>query len=145
MVSFVMSRYGHDGAGPIGCQDIITDPNGQFLLGEGVNGICPSEGSADRLVVHHALALRTLAGLINVVDHCGSLCCSGERFHQRMFGCQHHETHPKKGVWSCGEDGQLLWMTFNVKSHAGTFGSTDPVPLGFLDAVRPIQPFQAIK
>ena len=69
----------------------------------------------------------------------------GDCRNQFMFRRQDHEAHSVDGVRSGREhlDG-VLGQALDAKVHRRAFAAANPIALGFLDAVRPIEAIQVV-
>ena len=111
-----------------------------------MHGVPAGKAPADFVVACAlAFALGFLGGSGLVLRYGAFLFGGGEHFHQFMFRRQDHEAHPVDGVRSGREhlDG-VLRQALDAKVHRRAFAAANPIALGFLDAVRPIEAIQVV-
>ena len=111
-----------------------------------MHGVPAGKATADFVVACAlAFALGFLGGGGLVRRYGALLFGGGEHFHQFMFRRQDHEAHPVDGVRSGREhlDGALR-QALDAKVHRRAFAAANPIALGFLDAVRPIEAIQVV-
>ena len=139
-----MGRNGHDGTRSIAGKHIFGNPDRNLLARERVDGIGAGEHTRHTMI-HLALTLGALLHIGEIfVDGC-LLLRSGELLHEFALGSQHHECHTEDGVGTRGEDGELYIAVSHFELHLRTFRTTNPVALGFLQRVGPVDGLQAVE
>ena len=144
IVTTIVSRYGHDGASTISCQDIFGNIDGNPLVCQWVDGIRAREDTRN-LVIHLTLTFRALLHVIEIVLHRCFLLRSCQLLNQFTLGCQDHEGHTEDGVGTGGEDRELDIRVGNTEFHLRSFRTTNPVALGFFQGVGPVDGIQTIQ
>ena len=137
IVATVVGRHGHDGTGAIAGKHIFGNPDGDFLVRKGVDGVGAGK-HARNLMVHLAVTLRALLHILEIFLHLFLLFRCGELPDEFALGCQHHEGDTEDGIGAGGEDGEALSTLIipitliNLKLHFRTFGAAYPVALCLL-------------
>ena len=141
IVTAVVGRHSHDGTRSVTSQHIVTDIDGNPFLRNGIDGITAGE-HATYLLLDHALALGLVLHLVKIGIDGGTLVGSDHIVHVDALGSQYHEGNSKDGVGTSGENQEALVAVGDGESHLGTLAITNPVALGFLDGLGPLDGFQ---
>ena len=144
IVAAVVGRHGHDGARAISGQHILGNPDGDGLAGEGVDGIRTRE-HARHLAVGHAVELRALLHIVEILVHLGLLLGCGDLRHIVRLGGQHHERHAEHRVGASGKDGKLQVTVLHLELHLSTLAASYPVFLRLGDRVAPVYGVEAVE
>ena len=131
-VALVVGGHAHDGAGAVVGEDVVGDPDGDLLAGEGVGGATACRDA----VLLDGTEVAGLAGGGLLGDHL--LDCGGE-FHvkagpvldQRMFGGELEGGGAEDGVDAGGEDGDAhrVGAVVDGEGDLRAFAAADPVAL----------------
>ena len=139
-----MGRNRHDGARTIAREYIVADPDGHFVACEGVDSV--AAGKYTGLISScDAVALGLLLGLCDIGVDGLTLLGSRELGNEAAFGRKYHEGDAKHGVGACGKDGEGLVAVCDLKLYLGTFAASDPVALGLLDGVAPVDGVESVE
>ena len=107
IVARVVGRHSHDGTCTVASQHVFGNPDGNLLIRERIDGVASREHTSN-LMIHLAVALRTLLHVVEVFLHFFLLLRRGEFGHKVALGSEHHERHTKHRVCTSGEDGEVL-------------------------------------
>ena len=141
IVAAVVSRNGHDGTRAVTCQHIVTYIYRYILASDGIDGIAAGEHAA-HLLLNHALALGLVLHLVEIGIDGGTLVRGDHLVHIDALGSQYHESDTKDGVGPGGENQQALVAVGDGECHLGTFTVADPIALGLLDGLGPLDGVQ---
>ena len=144
IVATVVGGYGHDGSRAVTGQYVLGNVDGTMVARDGVDAVCTAEHARHR-VVNHALTLGTAFYVFDVFVYGLTLFGSGNHIHQLALGSQYKEGHAKHRIGTGGEDGKVHILVCHFYLNLGTFASTNPVLLGFLDALAPLDGFQTVQ
>ena len=144
VVARIVSRHSHDGAGAVAGQYVFGNPDGVLLTREGVDGVAAGEDARD-FVVDHAFAFGAAFDVFHVFSHSFALIFCCQLFYQFAFWCQHHEGDAEHRVGTGGEDGERGVGVGHAEFHFRALRASDPVALGLLNAVAPVDGVQAVE
>ena len=146
-VAGIMRRNSHDCARAVGHQNVVAQPNRNFLTGHGVDG-------ADTLQLHAGLILRQLGALkvtllrgLRTVRHArvvvGDLVL--QLVNQRMLRGQDHVRRTEERIRARGENAHLLARHGQGKIHFRADTAANPVALLHLHLVDEVHRVQAVE
>ena len=147
IVTAVVRRNGHDGAGTVAAQDIFGNPDGNLLFGQRVHRVRAGEYAGGLAGLRNALALRLLLGLRQVFIHGGALLGRREAVHPLALGRQHHEGDAEDGVGPRGKDGHIVGFAAvgNLEIDLCSLAAANPVALHLLEGVGPLERLQVVE
>ena len=139
----------HDGARAVGDEDIVCNPDGDFLAVDGVDGIASGEDAGFLLCKVRAVEIALLGCLVNVVPDGLLVFLGGELGHERMLGRNYHVGGAEEGVASGREDLELavgiVLKALDLEENRCAFGLADPIALHELDALGPVQTLEVVQ
>ena len=148
-IALVAGGNRHDGTGSVPRENVVCNPDGNKGSSDGVHDVSAGEHPRNAFVAL-AIALGFHAGGLDVGFDFAPLCVGCQSGHQVVFRSEDHEGHPVQGVGTGCEDFDFGARRIGLSGIVGhgepngrAFGATNPVPLGFLDAVGPIEVIQA--
>ena len=141
IVTAVVGRYRHDSARSITSQHIVTYIYRYIITRNGIDSIATREHTT-HLLLDHAFTLGLVLYLINIGINGSTLVCSYHIIHIDALGRQNHEGDTKDGVGTRGENQQALVAARDGEGHFGTLAVADPVALGLLDRLGPLDSIQ---
>ena len=148
-IALVAGGNRHDGTGSVPCENVIGNPNGNKGSGDGVHDVSAREHPGDAFVAL-TIALGFHAGSFDVGFDLGPLRVGRQSGHEVVFWSKDHEGHPVQGIGTGREDFDfgarrvgLSGVVGHGEPHGRAFRTANPVPLGFFDAVGPIEVVQA--
>src|SRR5207247_918965 len=89
-VPLIVSRYGHDRAGPVADQHIVGDPDGDALAVDRVDRITSGEHAALFSAPRDAVFLAHRCDALPIALDLGALRLCGDSVHNRVLGSQHY-------------------------------------------------------
>ena len=107
-VALVVCGDGHDGAGSVAGEDVVSDPDRDVFAIYGIEGVSASEDAGFWAIIGGAVLLRCATCGIDVGIHSGLLLRGCNRGNQRVFRGQDEECGTPEGVGACGENGDVL-------------------------------------
>ncbi len=107
-VALVVGRHGHDGAGAVGGEHIVGDPDGDRLVVHRIEGVAAGEDAGLFLGQLGAVQLALGGGLVAVGSHRVSILRRGEALDKRMLGGDHHVGGAEQRVGPGGVNAQHL-------------------------------------
>ena len=142
-VALVVRGHGHDGAGPVGGQHVVRDPDGDPLAVDRVDRLRADRHPGLLALGRQALDLGLPAGLVDVGVDVGLAVGRGQLLDQRMLGRQDHEGRPEQRVRPCREDADLVTARLVVvgrdrEDDLGALRAADPVRLHQADRLGPV-------
>ena len=131
IVTAVVCRNSHNCAGAVTREHIFGNPDRHLVPGERVDGIRAGEYSCHIPGLGNSLALSLLAHLAEIFLHLGLTVSRGQFLHPVAFRSQHEESHPENSVGTCGEDGNIIFLTtiHCLEHHFATLAASYPVAL----------------
>ncbi len=138
-VAAVMGRHRHNGAAAVADEHVVGNPDGDQLLVDRVDGVCPDKLAAFLFVQLAAVQLGLGGGGLLVGLHGGFALRAAELFDQGVFRSQHHIGGSEQGVRPGGIDLDALLAALHREKHFGAAGFAYPVFLHFLGALGPVQ------
>ena len=142
-VAFVVRRHGHDGAGAVGDEDVVSRPDGDLRAVDGVDGVGAGEHAGLLLGGEvGALEVGLIADRGDVAFDGVLLGGRGELADERMLGRDDHVGRAVKGVRTGREDGQRVGVAVELEGDFGALGLADPV---LLEALRRIGPVDVVE
>ena len=135
VVTVIVARYGHQGAGAVVHQHKVGDPNRNLFLGQRVDGLETGINTFLFHGGHFGLSDLAVTALVDKLCHVAMALC--RRLGQRMLGSDRHVAHAHQGVRAGGVNGQAVFTVFQGEGQLGTGGLADPVALHGLDLFRP--------
>ena len=144
IVARVVSRNSHDSTRSITCQHVVAHPDWVLLASEWVDGIAAREHTR-HLLVNHALAFRALLHLFQIGIHLRLLLRRSQFCHEFALWSQHHERHSEHRICTGGEDGEMLVGVSHIELHFRSFRATNPVALGFLQTLCPLNRVESVE
>ena len=150
-----MGRNSHDGTCAVTCEHVFCNPDRYLIARNWVDGVGTAE-DARHLMSGLALQFGLVLALVEVSLHFGLVVGRGYHLHIFAFRSKHHEGNTEHGIGASGEDGELerlavsgqcLWVVVghHLELCLGTFRTTDPVALGLLQGVGPVDGLQAVE
>ena len=144
IVAAVVGRHRHDGARTISGKHIFAHPHGNIGTGEGVDSIATREDSR-HTVVYHTFTFGASLHILHIFFYLCTLGIGGQPLHELAFGSKHHESDTEDGVGTGGKDGERLVGTLYTELHLRSLGTSNPVALGFLDGIAPVEMIQPVE
>ena len=141
-VARVMGRHRHDGAGAVGHQHVVGDPDRDLLVVDRVDRIGAGEHAALLAARGLALDVGLAGGGGHVLLDLRAPVRRSELGDQRMLGREHHEGGAPQRVGAGGEHLQRV-APLGPERHVGAFAAPDPVGLQGTDALRPVDSVEA--
>ena len=165
MVAAVMARNRHYCSGSVAHEYVVAGPNRNRLFGEGMLHVASREHPADALGVCLAFALASPRRSLAVCIDVGLLTGARPMREHGVLRSNDHEGGPKNGVGAGGEYFEHVgsagcvrsacnWLlaascfakaTEYLECNSCSLASTDPMALGFFDAVAPIELVEAVE
>ena len=150
-----MGRNCHDGACTIASEHVFGNPDRYLIARDGVDGVGTAE-DARHLMSGLALQFGLVLALVEVSLYFGLVVGCGDHLHIFAFGSQHHEGDTEHGIGTSGKDGEFEWLAVcgqglrvvvghHFKLCLGTFRTTDPVALGLLQGIGPVDGLQTVE
>ena len=147
-IALVACGDGHDGARSVPGQNVIGNPYRHERARHGVHDVAACKDAGNALVAL-AVAFGLHARSLDIGFNFGALGVGREVGDEAVLRGEDQEGHAVERVWPRGEDFDfsagrvgLAVGRGNREAYRGSFGATDPVALGFFDAVRPVQVVQ---
>ena len=144
-VALVVGWDGHDGACAVAHEDIVGDPDGDFVVVDGVDGKSAGEDAAFFLVEFGAVEIALGGDGGFVFFDCFELVWSGDGGYERMLGRKDHIGRAEEGVWACREDFDSARRIFDLECDQCSFTAADPVLLEKLDSHGPIEAVESLQ
>src|SRR5262249_45845644 len=147
-VALVLTGDGHDGRGAVGGQDVIGDPDRDFLLIYRIDRVGAGEDASLFLGQFGTLQIALAGGLGLVRLDGGFLLVRGDGINQGMLGGQHHVGGAEERIWARSKDADRSFGPSSGhgwgqrKIDFGTFALADPIALHLLDRFRPVHLLQ---
>ena len=141
-VAAVVSGHGHDGAGTVAGEHVVSNPDGNLLAIYRVGGIGAGEYAGLLLAQLGAFQVALGGAFCLVGFHSGLLLSGGDGGYQLVLGGKHHVGGAEKGIGAGGVHGDGVALAVEV--HFGTGGLANPVALEELDALRPVERFEFV-
>ena len=137
-VAGVVGGHGHDGAGAVGCQNVVGDKDGDLLAVDGVDALDALDDNAGLFLVQlGALEVRLAGGLLLIGgDGVGvpDKARVDPLFDEGVLGADDHVGRAEQRVRAGGVDRQGV-ARGGVEVDLGAVAAADPVALLGLDAV----------
>ena len=163
-IALIVPWHGHDRAGAVAHQYIISDPNRDFAVVDRVDRVSPSEHSGFRLRQVGAIEIRLRRGGLAIGGDGRAVFAGGEAVDQGVFGGEDDVGGAEKGVGPGGEDADGvegaglvpdggLGLNLEDVVRAGVvireidqrpLATADPVALHVLDGTRPVERFEVL-
>ena len=140
-VAFVVGGDAHDGAGAVGEQDVVGDPDRDELVGERVADVGAGEDAGFVDLGGLTLDFRLAAGLRDISSDGVAVLSRRELVDERVLGGEDEIADAKHGVGSRGEDADAIDLAGRLVEREGDFsalGAADPVALHQLDRLGPV-------
>ena len=142
-----MRWYRHDRAGAVAGEHVVGDPDWNLLAVHWVNGKCAGGNPALLFGGGESVDFRLALCCLDVGGHRSALLWSGDRIHELMLWCEHHEGGAVERVGACGEDAQLLSASMmcrwrNGEVDLGALGASDPIRLHRANWLWPVEPLK---
>ena len=135
VVTQVVTRYRHHGAGAVVHQHEVGDPDRHLAAIQRVNGV---EAGGHALLLHGGQFSFGYLGVLALFDEGGQLrIVLGCLQRQRVTGGDAHIGHTHEGVRTGGVDLEVLGLTVDIEADVDPFGAANPVALHGLDHLRP--------
>ena len=149
-IPFVMRWHGHDGAGPVAHHHVVGHPDRNLLVIDRIDRVCAGEGTGLFLLQLGPLQLALLHRGGPVCVNCRLLGLRGDLLDERVLGRKHHVRRAKERVGTGSENTNLVTgrdacATGNLKVNLCALTPPDPVPLLFLDRLRPVDELQVVE
>ena len=146
-VAGVVGGHGHDGAGAVGCQDVVGDKDGDLLAVDGVDALDALDDNAGLFLVQlGALEVRLAGGLL-LIGGDGVDVPDKARvdplFDEGVLRADDHVGRAEQRVRAGGVDRQGV-ARGGVEVDLGAVAAADPVALLGLDAVDVIDVVQVV-
>ena len=141
-VTLVVRRHRHDGAGAVGHQHVVGDPDRDVLVVDRIDRVGAGERAALVPARRLAFDVGLAGGAGHVRLHLGAPRRRGELGHQRMLGGQHHEGGAPQGIGPGGEHLQG-GAVLGPERHVRALAAADPVGLQGADPLRPVDAVEA--
>ncbi len=144
-VSLVVRGDGHDGAGAVGHEHVVRDPDGDTAAVEGIDRVGAGEHARLFALGREALDFRLAARLHAVGIEGVAAVGRGDALDQRVFRGEDHEGGAIDRVRACGEDAKRFIDAGHVDAELErrALGAADPVGLHHLDALGPVDAIEA--
>ena len=146
-VAGVVGRHGHDGAGAIGCQDVVGDKDGDLLAVDRVDALDALDDDTGLFLVQLGALEVGLAGGFLLVGSNSVGVLDETRidplFDESVLGADDHVGRTEQRIRAGGVDGQGIACS-GVEVDLGTVAAADPVALLSLDAVDVIHIVQVV-
>ena len=136
-VALVVRGHGHDGAGPVGGQHVVRDPDGDPLAVDRVDRLRADRHPGLLALGRQALDLGLPPRPLDIGPHRLAVLGSGHLVHERVLRRQDHEGHAKQGVRARGVDAHRLGLAFDREVDLHAVAAPDPVRLHGPDLLRP--------
>ena len=138
-----MSGDGHDRSGAVAHENVVGNPNRDFLAVDGIDRQSPCENAAFvfREIRTIEVAFARDSGAVFFYGLLALRCCDARN--KRMLGSEDHVGRAKKGVRARGENGDRFFAALGGEPDLGTFAASDPIFLEKLDALGPIETVQS--
>ena len=146
-VAGVVGRHGHDGAGAVGCQNIVGDKDGDLLAVDGVDALDALDDDAGLVLIQLGALEVGLAGGLLLIGGNGvgvlDQACIDPLLDESMLRADDHVGRAEQRIRAGGVDGQGI-TGGGGKVDLGTVAAADPVALLGLDAVDVVHPVQIV-
>ena len=144
IVAAVVCRNGHYRARTVTCQNIVANPNRNFVSRKRIDCIAARENTRNATVAY-AFAFGTFGRPFQIGFDLRFLRFCGQLQNEFAFGGKHHESYAEHRVGPCGEYGELKVAVFYLEPDFRTFRTSDPVALGFFKRIGPLQSVQTVQ
>ena len=131
-----MGGDGHDGAGAIGGEDVIRDPDGNALVGKRIDGISAGKDAGLLVLRREAFDFGLGFGLLDIGVDIAPPILRGDLLDQLVLRGDHHEGRAEDGIRPRGEHTQTP-VSVNGELQIGAFAATDPIGLHDPNALGP--------
>ena len=138
VVALVSTRDCHHGTSAVRSQDVISDPNRNFLSCERMQSISPREGTRDIFNIGLAIAFCLECRLLLVSGYFILLICRADLSDKRVLRRQDHKAHAKNGIGARRKYFDLQFGILDSKMNTCSFRFTNPVALLFFECVGPV-------
>ena len=144
-VAVVVGGDGHDGAGAVAHEDVVGDPDGDFLAVERVNAVSARGYAGLFLGQVGAVTVRFQSRFADVFPDCGLLLRDGDIGDDRVFRGDDHVGSTEKGVGAGRIDGEVLVGAVYGEVDFRAFGAADPGGLLAFGGVGPVEAVKAFE
>ena len=137
-IPLVVSGNGHDRSGAVAHENVVGDPNRDFLAVDGIDGQSACENTT--FVFGEIRAIEVAFARDSGAVFFDSLFALWRRDagNKRMLGSEDHVGRAKKSIRARGENGDCFLASLDGEPDLGAFAAADPVFLEELNALGPI-------
>src|SRR5581483_1039242 len=143
-IAFVVRRHRLNGPRSITKQDVIGDPDWDFLLVCRIDCKRARENAGFFFCELGALEITFARGALPVFAHGRPLILSYDLIDERMFRREHHISRAVKSIGSRREHANPRVVLIDLEFDLGAFAAANPIALKQFDSFRPIESLELV-